>query len=286
MSPSTARRLILLTVVLFGSTPAMAERAQGAASYRRYCAGCHGSDGRGDGPDAKFFADPPRDLRDGVLRHFDTATLVRRIRDGRPLAVTRDPRTLERWQDDTGALMDHVERIARTGPAVVRRGQRLWQARCERCHGPLGVPPDDAPNEAPADLSDPTVQRRLDDADLRDAVRHGVPGMPALDDPPAGDDVAPLAAWVRMFGPGLDLYDRLRASCHGSDGRPVDLPPGLRAPVVTFDAAWLAGTTRQERETAVWHMLAAERPRMPHFAPILDTREVTEIIEWMQTRFR
>jgi mono/diheme cytochrome c family protein len=107
--------------------------------------------------------------------------------------------------------------------------------------------------------------------------------MPALDRPPSGAEVAPLVAYVRMFGPGLLLYDRVCASCHGEDGRPVDLPPGLRKPVVTFDATWLAGTTRQERETAVWHMLAEERPRMPHFAPALRERDVTAIVEWLRT---
>jgi mono/diheme cytochrome c family protein len=110
--------------------------------------------------------------------------------------------------------------------------------------------------------------------------------MPALDPPPGRDDVAPLVAYVRLFGPGLVLYDRLCASCHGEDGRPVDLPPGLRRPVVTFDAAWLNGTTRQERDTAVWHMLAAERPRMPHFAPTLNKSDVTRIVEWLRTTFR
>jgi mono/diheme cytochrome c family protein len=110
--------------------------------------------------------------------------------------------------------------------------------------------------------------------------------MPALDVPPKGDEIAPLATYVRMFGPGLVLFDRICAPCHGEDGRPVDLPPGLRKPAVTFDAAWLKATTPEERETAVWHMLAKERPRMPHFAPTLKNRDVTEIVEWMRTSFR
>jgi mono/diheme cytochrome c family protein len=279
-------RLLLALLVLFGWTPVPAGQAPGAALYRRYCAGCHGTDGRGHGPDAELLADPPRDLHDGVLRQYDAATLVQRISDGRPLLITRDPRTLDRWHDDAGALIDHVERIARTGPAVVARGQHLWQTRCERCHGRFGAPPEDAPNEPPADLSNGAIQQRFGDAELREAVRHGVPGMPALEPPPGRDDVAPLVAYVRMFGPGLVLYDRICASCHGEDGRPIDLPPGLRKPVVTFDAAWLKSTTRAERETAVWHMLAAERPRMPHFAPTLGRRDVTSIVEWMRTTFR
>lgn len=280
------RLRVLAVFVLLGSATVSAANAPGAALYRRHCAGCHGPDGHGDGPDAELLAEPPRDLRDGVLRHHDTAALVQRVRDGRLLTITRDRRVLDRWLEDTGALADHLERLARTGPPVAARGRRLWQARCARCHGPFGRPPDDAPNEAPEDLSNPEVQRRFDEAELREAVRHGVPGMPALEEPPAAGDVGPLVAYVRMLGPGLVLYDRVCAACHGDDGRPIDLPPGLRQPVVSFDATWLAGTTRQERETAVWHMLATERPLMPHFAPILNTRDVTEIVEWMQASFR
>ncbi len=272
--------------LLIGSTPTLAGQPRGATLYRNYCAGCHGPDGGGDGPDAQFFADPPRDLYDGVLRRYDTPTLVRRIRDGRPLALTRDPRRLDRWLDDTGTVLDFLEQLARTGPPVVSQGRQLWATRCERCHGRFGVPPEDAPNEPPADLSDPAVQRRFDEAALREAVRHGVPGMPALERPPSGAEVTPLAAYVRLLRPGMPLYHRVCASCHGDDGRPADLPPGFREPVVTFDATWLAGTTRQERETAVWHMLANERPRMPHFAPTLRERDVSEIIEWLRTNHR
>ena len=34
----------------------------GAVLYRRYCASCHGVDGRGDGPAAAALSPPPRDL--------------------------------------------------------------------------------------------------------------------------------------------------------------------------------------------------------------------------------
>jgi mono/diheme cytochrome c family protein len=277
---------VLVAALLCAATLVHAAEPRGAALYRRHCAGCHGDEGRGDGPDAELLAEPPRDLRDGVLRQHDTAALVRRIRDGRPLALTRDRRALDRWLADTDALVDHVERLARSDRSVTDDGRRLWAVRCERCHGRFGTPPPDVPNEAPDDLADPAVQRRFDDRELRDAARHGVPGMPALDPPVSAQDARLLAAYVRLLSPGLALYARVCASCHGEDGRPVDLPPGLRRPVVTFDATWLAGTTRAERETAVWHMLADERPRMPHLAAALGERDAAAIVEWLRAQAR
>lgn len=273
-------------MLLFAASTAGAADPRGAVLYRRHCAGCHGTEGRGDGPDAALLAEPPRDLQDGVLRRYDTAALVRRIRQGTPLTLTRDRGALDRWLRDTDALADHLERLARTGPSVAAEGRRAWEARCERCHGPFGAPPPDLPNESPDDLGDPAVQGRYDDERLREAVKHGVPGMPALDEPVPATDVAPLVAYVRMLGPGMVIYEHTCASCHGDDGRPVDLPPGLRRPVVTFDGTWLAGTTRQERETAVWHMLANERPQMPHLAPTLSGADVTLIVEWLRGRTR
>lgn len=278
-----------LALLLLGSAAAGAAEPDGATLYRRHCAGCHGPDGRGDGPDARYLSETPRDLRDGVLRRYDVPALVHRVREGRPLAVTRDRAVLESWIRDTEALEQHLERLARTDPWLVIEGEGLWAARCERCHGRFGTPspeaPEDAPDELPDDLADPAVQRRFDDEALREAVRHGVPGMPALEPPLRTGEVRTLAVYVRLMSPGLALYTRVCAGCHGSDGRPVDLPPGLRKPTATFDAAWLAGTTAQERETAVWHMLGTERPEMPHLGADLDAAQTAAIVRWMQETF-
>lgn len=41
-----------------------AAMADGAELYRKYCAACHGAEGRGDGPAASGFDPPPTDLTD------------------------------------------------------------------------------------------------------------------------------------------------------------------------------------------------------------------------------
>jgi mono/diheme cytochrome c family protein len=42
---------------------AYTEPTSGATMYRNYCAACHGSEGKGDGPAAEFLKMPPPDLR-------------------------------------------------------------------------------------------------------------------------------------------------------------------------------------------------------------------------------
>ena len=55
--------------------------AAGGASYRAYCAGCHGPTGRGDGPATEYMTLPPPDLTQITARYgeFPIETLFERI---------------------------------------------------------------------------------------------------------------------------------------------------------------------------------------------------------------
>jgi mono/diheme cytochrome c family protein len=91
--PTTHLRLaiaLLAAVVLGGcARPAAAPRdtdtaaVQGADTYRRRCAPCHGSDARGDGPVAPALRTPPPDLtrlaaaNGGVFPHDRVVAIVR-----------------------------------------------------------------------------------------------------------------------------------------------------------------------------------------------------------------
>jgi mono/diheme cytochrome c family protein len=61
---SVPARTILLAALLVAVPAAHADEPAtgGAALYRRYCASCHGADGRGDGPAAASLTPPPTDL--------------------------------------------------------------------------------------------------------------------------------------------------------------------------------------------------------------------------------
>jgi mono/diheme cytochrome c family protein len=54
--------LVLVAGLLFGVQGAHAAPPAGELLYRRYCATCHGVDGRGDGPAATALCPPPADL--------------------------------------------------------------------------------------------------------------------------------------------------------------------------------------------------------------------------------
>jgi mono/diheme cytochrome c family protein len=60
---------------LLGGKSIAAEKrlARGQASYTMYCSGCHGAEGDGEGPAARFLDPKPRDLRKGKVKFAGVA---------------------------------------------------------------------------------------------------------------------------------------------------------------------------------------------------------------------
>ena len=255
------------------------------AAYLQHCAPCHGESGRGDGPDATIFLPRPRNLRDGVLERYTPEALVRSVRDGVPLALALDPKALQARAGEVEAIVGHLERLPTIDWDLAERGEELWVDRCEICHGPSGRPPAALPpgvQRPPRDLSDPQFQRRVRDAELAETVRHGRRGMPAIPAIRSDADARALVAYVRLLSPGFVLYGRYCASCHGEDGRADELvDPGL-APKVVFDRAYLAQNDAEQLRTKAWHMLAAQRPAMPHFRRRLSEKDARAIIDYLK----
>jgi len=54
--------LLVLPTVSFAVSPSPASSALGEALFRERCAGCHGTDGKGGGPDASTLSIQPPDL--------------------------------------------------------------------------------------------------------------------------------------------------------------------------------------------------------------------------------
>jgi mono/diheme cytochrome c family protein len=264
-----------LLVVLSAASPA-AEPPAGAASWAVHCAPCHGATARGDGPDAPLFLPRPRNLRDGLLERHGTEALVRTVRDGAPLSLALDVAALRARGGDVETILGHVRRLPDLDWARIERGEDLFLARCARCHGHAGRPADAvlAPGAATRDLGDPAAQRATSDEALRERVQHARPGMPAT-------EVADLVAFVRVLSPGFVLYGRYCASCHGRDGRGDDLVDPGRAPRVVFDRAYFTARSTDAVRARVWHMLAEQRPAMPHFRRRLSEPEVRAIVAWL-----
>lgn len=273
-----------LTLLLRGLT--LAEAPDGSALYLRYCASCHGYQGRGDGPDAQAFRNAPRDLRDGLLQRYGTSELVDRVLAGRPLSLALDPERMKRHAAEVESLIAYLRRLAQANWALVARGWSLYLSRCVPCHGLYGRPPAELPKGVATarDLASTDFQRSVNDMAMHEAVRHGRRGMPALTPQVSDADARALSAFVRLLSPGFETYQRYCANCHGDDGR-GEYTPGSTdpAPQVVFDRAFFAGRDSEALRVQVWHMLEKEKPAMPHFRASLEAAQVRAILDYLKS---
>ena len=136
---------------------------RGHLVYGKYCVGCHGETGAGDGPAAARLITKPRDFRSGIYKFRSTdsgslpleADLDRTITrglarvsmpafplmpQGEKLAVIEYLKTFyPRWEEDKGARI--IVPVARS-PEDLTTEERLWRGRmvylqmgCGKCHG-------------------------------------------------------------------------------------------------------------------------------------------------------
>jgi mono/diheme cytochrome c family protein len=264
---------------------ARATAQSGVGLYLTYCAPCHGPTGRGDGPEAAIFTPRPRNLRDGLLDRYDTPTLARTVRDGAALPLALDPPALERRGDEVEAIVGWITKLPDVNWDRVWHGQDVFIDRCTGCHGAFGRPDPTLPAKPvapPRDLSDPKFQASITDADLLSAVRHGRKGMAPVKGLEREDDARALLAYVRTLSPGYILYTRYCASCHGEDGKGGDLvDPGL-VPSIAFDRDYVRTHDPERLRAKVWHMLAGQRPAMPHFRVRLNEGQARAIVEYLK----
>ncbi len=259
--------------------------ARGAVLYAAYCAGCHGADGRGDGPVAYTLRLRPANLRErDLLAGASDAEITDRIVSGAPLR-TRPRRSDFATERQVGALEDYVLALDGRPWERIRAGRVVYENACGPCHGAYGTGEGVIGSmlmRAPADLH--LESPRYTDAALAAVVRNGVGAMPAMGDLLRPDEVRQVVAYVRLLSPGYRLYDTYCASCHGDDGRGVHpedaLPPSIAAP--PLDVRRLAAMPAGRRRAAVVHMFERERGLMPHFRDTLDTRELADVVAYLR----
>lgn len=137
---------VVIAAVTGGLGAPAGDRQRGGALYRRYCAVCHGLEGRGDGPNASFLEDDrPRDLTDSrYIGRLSDERLFRVIADGGQ--AIQGSRFMPPWgrtltADQIRDLVAHVRWLASglaaqadgtaersTGAALVR------ELGCPTCH--------------------------------------------------------------------------------------------------------------------------------------------------------
>jgi len=151
-------------VMLLGITVATQESQQppsllmeslaGRDSFERYCASCHGAQGRGDGSVASALTTPPADLT-ALARRHDGAFPREAVRDfitgtGR-LVAAHGTSEMPTWGPLFGAfesdvrvrlrienLVTYIESFQAPSTGPEDPGSRLFKAHCASCHGATG----------------------------------------------------------------------------------------------------------------------------------------------------
>lgn len=147
-------------------TPVAADPETGKRLYQRWCAQCHGDEGKGDGPAADFVYPRPRDFTLAIFKvrrtpsgalptDQDLYEIISRGLPGTSMpAWSRFLSESDRWQlvhhvktfDSLGLFKEEApkEQVAMDQPptvtdALVARGKALYQdKKCWQCHGSLG----------------------------------------------------------------------------------------------------------------------------------------------------
>ncbi|NPA06914.1 MAG: c-type cytochrome [Chloroflexi bacterium] len=154
--------------------------AQGRIAYQQKCVECHGTQGRGDGPAAEQLPVLPANL-------VESETLIQAKPSDWFLIISNGK--LDKFMPGFRASLDEQTRwdiiaylyVLGTDDDKRQRGQALYEAHCQRCHGPQGQ--GDGP-DAPAGL-EPFSQAffaQHSDADLATyLVNDHEPAFPELD---------------------------------------------------------------------------------------------------------
>jgi len=155
------RRILLLLLVPHGA--AAAQDTPGKATYERWCAGCHGDAGAGDGEAASYMLPRPRDFTKGVYQVRTTASgslptdadLRRVIDEGMPGTAMPGWRTRlsERERNDLVSYLKSFSRFFQTdtpellelgrapggGADAIAEGRQVYETlECFKCHGQAG----------------------------------------------------------------------------------------------------------------------------------------------------
>lgn len=141
------------------------DELRGEGVYLRYCVGCHGVEGKGDGDAAPFLDPKPRDFTRGVFKFRSTPSgslptdedLLRTLRQG--VHGTAMPPWAQLAEYELKALIAYVKTFSprfersRPQPSIalagaptdlesssrVARGKEIWTAmQCASCHGEGG----------------------------------------------------------------------------------------------------------------------------------------------------
>lgn len=180
---------------------------RGALAFAHNCSGCHGADGRGDGPAAEALLPRPRDL---ATARFSDRAVSQSLWFGVPGSSM--PSFHDTSAADLRGLVAYVQSLGQQpdrsaqeiSPEDRDRAVKLFRHNCASCHGDNGRGSGmSAGTAAPVPTDFGLVQPTASYA--QDAVTNGVPGtsMPPWKDKLSEDDRLLLVRFVRS----LYLFD-------------------------------------------------------------------------------
>jgi cytochrome c oxidase cbb3-type subunit 2 len=220
-SPATSSHVGNIT----GAAPAA------AMPYRRYCVGCHGPLGDGNGENAQWINPKPRDFQLAIFKCRSTPTgtlptdqdlydsISRGLdRSNMPSwnALTKQERAdlvawikhySPRWQNEKAGTPIQIPAEPEITPERVKTGQEVFKKmECWKCHGVQGMANGPSSSTLTDDLGRPISPFNFTDgsrplcgntdADLYKIFMTGVDGTPM---PSFSDNIKPDEAWDLVF---------------------------------------------------------------------------------------
>lgn len=269
--------------------------SEGEVLYIRYCADCHGWEGRSNGPAAEFLSINPPALNQGILfNNHSEDELVDWVLHGKALNIPLSENAIPRSQSEISELLDHIRKLPKTNWEEVNSGQEVYYGLCVGCHGLYGRGDGNWASQMSVslpDLSTSHYQKQHSDQQLLKIITEGKGSMPGAGDALNPDRLRAVVTFVRLLSPGFERYDRFCAACHGSDGYPLEFVVldedgfnfGRTNIPTTFDANYLEAHTDAQLRRWTQHMLKDNGGNMPHFREELKPDDVRQILRYLRS---
>jgi mono/diheme cytochrome c family protein len=207
----------------------------GAADYRRYCVGCHGPLGDGNGENAVWMPPPmyqkPRDFQLAVFKCRSTPTgtlptdqdlfdsITRGFdRSNMPIwnTFTKQERVdmvawikhfSPRWQNEKAGTPIQIPAEPEVTPERVKAGQEVFaKVQCWKCHGVQGMANGPSASTLTDDLGQPIAAYNFTDGSRpkcgssdQDIYRIFMTGLDGTPMPSFADNIKPDEAWDLVF---------------------------------------------------------------------------------------
>jgi mono/diheme cytochrome c family protein len=270
--------------------------SEGEALYIGRCAGCHGWEGRGDGPVARVMGvQPPRLKGRRSGGRYTEAELIAWILFGDDMLIFPEPARMASDETAIADLLAHLKRLPQIDWESVVQGRETYDSLCASCHGVYGRGDGilaSAQARPPRDLRAPSFQLTTADAELLRVIGAGQGHMPGTRDVLSLEDIQSVIAYVRVLSPGYESYERFCARCHGSDGYPpADSSNGIfgvfpfsRQELIgaVFDEDYFRARPESAVRASVERMYKADHSLMPRFGTELNGNDVRKILGYLR----